>query len=215
MEIIKNLQSNVVRFLSYKNADNLFAPDFVSGIQRKYGFWEAPKNIVEFNLETGAKFSTGRFENTTISTLQLYRNGIFAESHASTHSIDFFVDDLLSWAHSEFKIEYMISEPVKRRYFSSTEVKTNIDFSSKFARLDTVSKMLSKMANDTGVEVANYEFSGLTINAEPNPRNVVQTGKFSFERRQNEKYGDNIFYSEATVTSEQHMELLLELERSL
>lgn len=215
MEITKNLQSSVVRFLSYKNADNLFVPDFISGIQRKYEFWEVPRNFVEFNLETGAKFSTGRFGDTNISALQLYRNGIFAESHASTSSIDFFVDDLLSWVQSEFQIECLISEPVKRRYFSSTEVKTSIDFSSKFARLDKVSKMLSKMANDTGVAVATYEFSGLTINAEPNPRNVVQTGKFLFERRQGEKYEDNIFYSEAPVTSEQHKELLYELGRSL
>lgn len=215
MEIIKPLQSSVVRFLSYKNADNLFVPEFVSEIQRRYTFWEVPRNIGEFNLDTGAKFSTGRFKEITISALQLYRNGIFAESQASTSSIDHFADDLLSWVQSEFKIECLISQPVKRRYFSSIEVKVSVDVSSKFERLNKVSTMLSKMANDSGVEVASYEFSGLTINSEPNPKNVVQTGRFVFERRQGEKYEDNIFYSEAPVTSDQHLELLTELEKSL
>jgi len=214
MELITPLTSTAIRFLTEKTIGSAHAPVFVEGLKDRYQFWEAPKGPADFTLDTGVKFAYGRFQKQLINTVQIFSNGVSAQGNTNTQILSDLIDDLLGWVKESYGSEFVSAEPVSTVFTSSIEVRVDPDFAARFEaliRLDRIAKILS----DYGLTVSPYTVSSIALQTDPPTAKPFQPGRFVLERRANIPFERNIFYSEAPVSTEQHLDLLAELERSL
>jgi hypothetical protein len=95
------------------------------------------------------------------------------------------------------------------------EVKSSIPFGARFERLNGFALKLTTMVQQYGVTIDPYQVTTILLQTDPGLAQPIKPARFIFERRANVPYSGDLFYSEAPVSTEQHMELLEELERSL
>lgn len=213
MELIKPLQSTAVRFLRIKPTE-VFIPDIVQGIKDRYRFWEAPLSLAEWNQDTGARFAVGKFRDANIGTLQIFANGIVTQGDTNTSVLDDMISDAMVWAQESFGLEFIVSQPIEKNFNSTVEVRVSTDILNKFKQLESARNLLSKFVKDLGFPVVDYTLNGITLQSEANELNPIPTNKFVFERRVGPKQEENLFFSEAPTTTDQHIELLQVLEHS-
>lgn len=212
MEIIRHLRSSAVRFFQLKRA-NIFAPDFVQGVKERYRFWVAPSGPQEFDVERGVGFSTGSFQETTITDLKFYANGILVEADATTELLDGLIDDLAKWITEKFDCEYEESSPVAKGFTSSLEIKANPNLTDKISGLEGVAERLTIMVAGYGITLPQYELSGITLQTDAAVAKPLSPGRFVFERRNNRAFDEGVFYTQAPVSTKEHIELLGMLEK--
>ena len=216
MELVKSLATSAVRFIAAPSGtDHVFVPDLAHGVQERYRFWEGPKTIEEFNLNTGARFKTGVFGQTKINALTIYSNGISVEGHAHTDALDAVVDDIISWAESTFDVEFVATEPLAKGFTSSVEVLADPVLLKHFVRLAPVMERLTLMVASYGFTLATYQTTGLIAQSEPSMGKPITPGRFIFEHRAGTILDSGVFYSEAPLSTSHHMELLDLLEATL
>jgi hypothetical protein len=104
------------------------------------------------------------------------------------------------------------AEMVRRRiYVSELIVRSDVD-------LDCINERLASFARRIGESAENgdkpkFRISGLSYWSEPNDagRNKI----FSFERQTGRAFQERRYYSQAPLQTDDHLQLLEELERSL
>jgi hypothetical protein len=215
MELITPLLSSAVRYLQFAEKSDAFVPEVIGQIQERYRFWEAPKGPSDLNYEAGVKFNFGRFHNTTIKSFQIFTNGVMAQADAETSIIDAFLDDILQWIANVYDFHYGQIGPVEKIFVSVVEVRVKSDLSNIFDKLNSTMQNLSEMVAGYGITAESFTASGITFETDPLRSTPINAGRFVFERRGGKPYESNIFYSSAPVSTEQHLELLANLENSL
>jgi hypothetical protein len=209
------LLSSAVRFFRVTDAAGLHVPDLVDGIKARYRFWDAPKGPAEFDLSAGARFAVGMYRDVRIESLQLYANGVHVQGNANTVLLDGLVDDLLLWLETEFDVKCESGHPVEKLFLSALEVSTEKDLASKFEWLSWLADELSEMMQKYGFVDAPYRVTSIALSTDTTVAKPPQIPRFVFERRANIPHSENLFYSEAPVSTEEHVALLESLELSL
>ena len=215
MELVKTLLSTATRFAVFQNMEVAHAPEVIESIKSRYRFWVGPKGPKEFDLTAGVKFEYGRFDSVTIDTMQVFWNGMFVQAHARTEIIDSIIDDFSVWVEREFEVGSLASKPVNRTYISALEVRSVIKLNSRFDALNRVADRLSVLMGQYGVSMDRYQVTTIAIQTDPALAKPLTPGRFVFDRRVGIPYSGDIYYSEAPVSTDEHMELLEMLEQSL
>ena len=147
--------------------------------------------------------------------MQVYNNGILVQGNTRTTLLDDFIDDLLAWTEETYSIVYKPLFPVSKLFISVLEVRASDKFAARFDALLPIRDMLSEMTSRYGFTFAPYTVAGVTLEFDPSASKPIQAGRFIFERRAGRPYEANIFYSNASVSTDEHLELLKALEGSL
>jgi len=171
------------------------------------------------NAATPITFRHGIFEvdgrSVVIDSVQIYPTAVLAGTtgpHTSTDDADEFLNQLISWASKTFGIQYLkIAEPA---YSSQLEVKLARSLNDYFPSMKTVCEMASRMLPDIFSSKPPYEVAGITLSFDrlkytPTPANV------RIERRDSAPYSENLYFSEAPLTTKNHLVLLTALEETL
>jgi len=214
MQFLRPVRSTVVKFVVPKTqaiADAVFVPDLVAALVERYKFWDYPKNNAQFTTE--AKFVTGKFGKTNIEAFQIYGNGVSVQAQAKTDELEEIALDFLEFAKSKFSLEYAFAEPLTTTFVSAVEVAVSPEVSSKFEILRPLGERLSMMLAKNGYSVSTYEWAGISMLAEK--ATPLSSGRFSFEVRAGHPLGGSVYFSEAPVSTSDHLELLGLLEAIL
>lgn len=216
MELIRPLSSSAVRFVTTPGGiSHVFLPELVKKIQERYQFWQHPKSPEEFDLNSGAKFKTGVFEGTLIDTLSIYRNGLSVEGRADNAKLDAIIDDILAFTGREFNIHFEPSEPLSKGFASAVEVRGDPSIAQKLAAFSPVLERLTLMVAKYGFTITNYEVTGFIAQSEPEAGEPTAPSRFIFEHRAGTRLDSGVYYSEAPVSTQEHMELLQMIEAIL
>lgn len=212
MEFAAYLMSSAVRFVREVGQSDVHPPDLISAAQARYRFWEIPRSAAEYNFETGVKFGHGMFSGVPITYVQLFTNGIIAQATANTSVLDELIDDMMSWSSREFGLRYEVSEPVTKGATSAMEVRLSADLLERIDRFSSFTARLTEAVRQNGVSISPYQLAGLQFVSDPSAAVPVQPGRFVFERRTQRPFAENVFYTEAPVSSDAHLQLLEALE---
>lgn len=181
----------------------------------RYKFGTYPKTLDEFDPQEGLKLQAGLFQtslNEPIAVdLTTYNDGFVADSRSSTSDSDLFLEDIFMWLHQEFNFSYY--KEILRRKIYASELYVRMERNLKIANPELEKFARSLSLNTPGDESISFEIGGVSFWADPAKAMGVST--FRLERAEGKPFKENRYYSSAPVQTENHLELLEELEKIL
>lgn len=214
MRLVKNLFAQVIRFgdLLPIEGKHLYGRNLVRAFEDKYGFVESPKTVAEFDLSKGVAFLHGYFDNRIlIDKVEIYNNGIVVETKSTTDDCLAILKDITEWAKEKASITFVEATQLPQLYQSHVEIEMDIDLMSKLSAFQVVGAELNKMISlynevDRHYQLAAFSFHVDQANPGPMP--------FKFERRANQPFTSNLFFSSSPLKTGDHLRLLDVLERA-
>jgi hypothetical protein len=193
--------------------------DLVDWIKDAYNFKTAPDVSSAIQaVSTGAApqtfaFKGGHFqvrEEIFIEvSLEIYNDGLVAQTQSSTHDTDFFLEDLLTSAAKAFGLDYHPSIIREKLYVSEVHVKSEVGLEKLNPYLTTFEQKLQAVIPRCG----SFRAAGLTFWTEPNAsgRHLI----FALERQLGKSFAEQRYFSTAPLHTDEHLALLNELEQTL
>ncbi len=216
MELTSIINSQVLRFSTLAAPSLIFLPDLVRRLQEEFRFAEVPAKAVEFNTEEGMTLKLGFFEKATISQLKIYRNGMLAEGPRTTEDLEKFLDRVEKILGETFGATYTAVSATPKLYFSSVECRVLPTAVAGIDVLKPVRDRLTAAVRAYGVQTEDYDVTSVILAADQTKTpGDAKPQRFVFERRAAHPFESNLFYSEAPLTTREHLALLLDLEATL
>jgi hypothetical protein len=182
----------------------------ISALIEDYKFNIYPKAGEDFSQ--GMKLMQGQFvkEDGTVLTVNLtiFTDGIAADTFSSTTDSDDFLSDALGGL-PEIGFEYDPSMVRSKAYASQLNVACSKQLGALNPKLNDFATRIS-----SGVS-GNPAFGFAAIEFWPDQSQRFKPVSFSFQRRIGDSLSDNRYWSQAPMQTEQHLELLEELETLL
>jgi len=176
-------------------------------------FVKSPTEAKDFESKDGLEFEHGFYDGLTIKKLVIFPQIIYADTLSSTDDSQRIIGSLLEWAKENHGIVFEASMIKRWAYVS------DIVFSTDFPLLDKVNPVLRKAGKIIGDAVhknlkEDLEFSTAEIKISHDPqRRSALLAPFSITHRLGSPYEENMFFSEAPVSTPTHIELLSTIER--
>jgi hypothetical protein len=190
--------------------------ELLDWLKDNYYFEKAPKSPNDLDPEKKSlKFEQGRYqikEEIFISVdLEIYNDGFVANSRSSTQDTDAFLDSLFSLVAKEFSLTYDPGMIRTKMHASELTVRLNAVMFDLNPKLTNFASQLSAMC---GLPIPPFEPSllGFTTDLAISP---LKPAQFILERKAGSPFAERRYYSKAPVHTNQHEELLQELESIL
>ena len=215
MKLIDYQFSQVTRLSTFmRQAGQLYIPDALAEFQQRYGFVEAPKTLTDWNSNNGVTFQHGKFKDTAISKFSLYSDGVVAHASAPVEVVEQFVDDAVIWAEQSLQFEEISSLPSVQLFDSQVIVQCAVDFGSTLQKIEAFGRQISSLLDLYGVTAKPYKIAGIGLQNDVPDAGMYRTAKFTFERKFDKPFSQNLYFSSAPLRSKDHLELLAQLERT-
>ena len=182
---------------------------------KRYNFASSPQSIEDVKPNEGVKVQFGVFEKSQkeqVSVdLTIHNDGMVADTRSSTRDSDAFLEDAFNWMATDFGLS-SISKLIRRKtYVSELHVYMESSLNILNPKLEEFTKHLSSRV--VGYESLSFETGGISFWADPTEAGI--TNPFSLERLEGEPFKENRYLSKAPLQTEDHLELLEELEKIL
>lgn len=186
----------------------VYQPEAVAKTVQRYGFAKSP-NLDDL-ASNAYKFEIGKFDDVQIQEMGVYNDGVIVASRSNTKILDSFLDDLFKWLAGEFGIVSQTALKPERYYESQLIIKSKIDLAST---LKPASAVLNLFNQTWGERFdTKYGFAGFHLDCGPKYGGRRKPSHFSVERRVGLSFDENIFYSGAPLSTNDHLDLLTKLE---
>ena len=189
-------------------------------VQERYAFLKTPNlsDPIEKLNQEGYKFQEGTFlyegAECPISDLTLLREGMVIIAKR-TEYCESFLDDYLEWGKSAFGLKSFSPEP-KKTFLSQVYVefeKAANSMLNQNARVLGIIQRYICQQNDIESSISSNIFlKRIDFGFDPESIPGLRPANFLLERRVTVPYIQNRFFSEAPLKTEQHIELLEEIE---
>ena len=197
----------------HARAGTPFLPDLLRAIAERYSFQKSPTSYEEISSDTRL-FQGGKWNNFQIDELGIYSDGVIAAAPSGTDVTTGIVDDLFEFITGEYGFE-MTSQREFRHYESGIVIELPENITNRFKGLYALSQDLTNF--QVAYDLPAYKFETARISSFVDP--TVYNGKiplgFNLERRAGESFEENRWYCSAPLKTEDHLELVTNLEKAL
>lgn len=225
MRIVNTETGRVVRLLPLEEIrplGGIHPPTVLRMVSERYDFSSPPQlqRPWEEAQKDGLKFQLGKlaYGNRTIyiGDFTLYNDGLVATS-TSTDDAGIFLDDLFKWSKEVLGFRDIDPGMVRNLYVSNiiVELKSSPDLLLK--NFTSLSESLAKLLSATYELDIPVQVSGLEMNFDRTATIPAwQTlSPFTLDRRINQPYSKNIFFSGAPLRTKDHLAFLELMESTL
>jgi hypothetical protein len=178
--------------------------DVHQALRERYKFLQYPHRVEDF-AKPALSYIDGAFSGLNVS-LEIYSDGLIANTRTSTQTSDTFLDEVLSWARDAFKFRYDPLLVKTKAYESQIEFFSDINVNHEVLKLDSFIKTLNSISPE-------FEPNGHDVFAIVFKNEKRQRPSFTFERRENVPFSENRYFSSAACTTEKHLQLIEDFER--
>jgi hypothetical protein len=189
----------------------VFFPDMVHGIVERYNFQKFPTKVEDFDESKGVVFEEGRIGNKVIQKFTIYTSLLVVETRSSTSDSKEILEEMLLWGAAKFGISYSPGAVKRYAYVSGVSFYSEVPILTVSSVLDNLAAKTSKALSDIWQEPIQYETTGLAIGHDPMARKYA-IAQFTLTRRQEARFVENKYYSEAPLPTEMHLAFLEEFE---
>lgn len=182
-------------------------PNLADALTDIYDFDPQPEETIDAPSPTVLSFKNGQFDTKQGLVrvgLELFKDGIVADSSVSSEVTEQFMQHVIDWATSSFGLVFDPALMMNRLYSSELVVRLEHSPWDQLAQLDSFSDTLTSLAGNK-----TFIPSGLTFTA------TSGSELFSIERRPNVPADANVVYSKAPFDSTRHMQALSEFDAML
>jgi len=184
------------------------------GIGKRYRFSKTPAHLMDYNVNNALEFAAGTFKRGNLDLrvgLLIFSDGLAADCFSSTDDSEAFLEDLREWIAKEYNLPIDDDAIIRKAYLSQLDVKIEKPFILNPV-LETIAKKLSAECLTIDGKEREFVVGGFRLwSDDVGKQNAPQP--FFFERKWGKPITDNIYFSQAQLTTRQHTELLEELER--
>jgi hypothetical protein len=185
----------------------------IEEIGKRYRFAKAPANELDLDEQRSLAFKAGTFTGarkvSIIVGLNIYNDGLAADTVSSTDESTEFLLDLAKWLNDT----YGLAVPKERRviYLSQIDFQSEVSLINLNRRLEAFAENLQNLAKsaDKPYEVGSIQFWTEDI-GKPGSASPVK-----IERKVSAPFSANHYFSQAPLPTKAHMELLNEFEAIL
>lgn len=211
-----NCQFSQVTYLStiVRRAGQIYIPNALADFQQRYSFIEVPETSSYLNPDKGIKFKYGKFEDISIAEISLFPDGIVAHSSAPVEVIERFVDDVVRWTEDALQAEEISSLPSVKLFDSHVIVQSAIEFGPTLQKIEGLGRKISNLLDRYGIATKPYTIGGIGLYNDVPDGGMYKTSKFTFERREDQPFSRNLYFSTAPLRTGDHLELLAVLEKA-
>jgi hypothetical protein len=187
-----------------------------TSLKDRYEFAKAPAHEHERSDKGAFVFSGGFFaisdEKLSVS-LTVFRDGIVAESASNTGHATAFLEDLRDFS---LGIGYSIPPPssISKGFSSTLVLETDVELLRINPKLLPLIQFIQSKLVSLDGKPREFEFSRIAFASEDLSKPFAPTA-FTFERRLEQPFSANRYYSEAPLQTNEHIELLDKLEAIL
>jgi hypothetical protein len=189
----------------------------IPSIIKKYRFQIFPAKPDDFDLIKGIKLLGGAFhkelQHDISIEVNIFNNGLFADTRSSTEDSDAFLDEFLTWMAAELDLVPYQEVLNTKVYVSELWVQTDKSMNTLNPKLTDFAKRLTSLIVGHENHPIAYETTGIYLWTNPIITNPPAT--FRFERVEGAPFNENRYYSAAPLQTNVHLEILTELESIL
>jgi hypothetical protein len=193
---------------------------FLDAIKGKYGFLQHTKpSETDPTQAKPVVFRHGNFQNRSGEqkeiALNIWQDGLVADTQSSTDDSDFFLGNLLDWLTEEFGLTPYRELAMSKLYTSELWVHTEKKLVTLNPELQRLVDRINSMVREFSDKNLVFEMGAIGI---WNDRTLAPNNFFSpfrFERAEVAAFAENRYYSAAPVGTRDHIMLLDELEQIL
>lgn len=188
----------------------------IEGVKSRYDFSKAPSSMLE-QENGGLVFDHGEFKTEDgkriYVNLKAYSDGIIGTTMSSTqHATEFLTDLGLYIASLGFS--FPPDEHIRKGFASVLLVESDVELIRINPALKKVLDFIHSRLVSLDGNPRNYQISGIGAWTEDNQKPYAPMA-FRFERRIGTPFRENLYYTEAPLQTEEHLELLNQLEEML
>ncbi|HEY0322439.1 MAG TPA: hypothetical protein VGC66_15900 [Pyrinomonadaceae bacterium] len=217
MELRAITIARVIAFIPTEELDPLGkvnTREFMPALVEKYGFLKYPTNYEDFDESKGITLEGGRWNDTNIDKVVIYRNGLQVDTRSSTKDSEQILEESLTWAATNYGLTFNPDMIRRKVYLSellfSSEV--SLDFLNPKLK-DLTAQLAESVSRQLGVSLP-YETFGITFHFDPfvtkyTPANV------RIERLMESPFSENKYYSIAPIHTDEHLKFLEDFEAVL
>lgn len=212
MELVAIEMSRIIYLTKVvRPAGQTYLPDAVTKLLQRYSFAKYP-SVDDLSREVSS-FGIGKFDDIQIDEFNIYADGVIVAARAPTEKLDAFLADVFSWAEKELGMVQAATARPEKFIESSIVVKSAKDLAFALAPKTEAIEILNSAFANRAADGDPYRLSGFLIDCDP----IQYLGRrkpmrFAVERRVNEPYSENIFFSHAPLHTAEHVKLLAKLE---
>lgn len=196
--------------LALLNPTGMSLKGVIEEIAKRYQFAKAPKNELDFDDQRSLSFKGGTFSGQRkvpiVVSLNIYFDGLVADTMSSTDETIEFLNDLAKWLNDT----YGLAVPKERRvnYLSQIDFRSDVSLINLNRRLEAFAANLENFAKD---KERRYEVGSIQLWTE----DVGKPGSMApvkIERKISAPFSTNHYFSQAPLPTAAHTELLNEFE---
>ena len=199
--------------LALLNPTGMSLKGVIEEIAKRYQFAKTPKNELDFDDQRSLSFKGGTFVGQRkvplLVGLNIYSDGLVADTMSSTDETTEFLNDLAKWLGDT----YGLTVPKERRvnYLSQLDFRSDVSLINLNRRLEAFAANLENFAKD---KERHYEVGSIQLWTE----DIGKSGSLApvkIERKISAPFSANHYFSQAPLPTTAHMELLNDFEAIL
>jgi hypothetical protein len=191
-------------------------PEIIDWLKDTYNFKQTPETAADIEAGKGLIFRNGEFqarEEVFVDVqLTIFNDGLVAKSSSSTEDTDKFLENVVSSAVTEFSLAFDPGIVRRKIYLSELNIRLDTPLANLDPKLTAFADKLTSMCSNTSP--VHFEVGGIAFWTDSTFA-VTKTPAFLVERKHNAPFSENRFYTKAPLQTQQHIEMLAELEAIL
>ena len=197
---------------------SLSFPRMIGLITERFGFRKTPLNkepLKDREKENNdLSFQDGYFEGINIDKLTISGDGIIVDVRSSTSDAKRIIHDSLMWLSEEIGLVYSPEMVTRWAYVSQLTFYSDVDIIRPNAALSNLKERLTASVSAQHNEPYDFESTALALDFDRSLHKRA-TVNFSIQRRKDARFSENKYYSDAPVSTEEHIELLQAYEAGM
>ena len=191
--------------------------EFIEWLKENYYFEKAPSSSSDVDKDTkGLKFDRGRFqvkEEIYITVdLEIYNDGIVANSRSSTHDTEKFVEDVLHLATKEFSLPVRPDMIRMKMHASELTIRLDSVLFNLNPKLLDIANTITASCGIPGIPMFEVADLGFTTDM---AISHFKPAPFLLQRKIGAPFSEKRYYSKAPLHTDKHEEILREIEHVL
>jgi hypothetical protein len=220
MKLISIIKGSTVK-AAKPSAPFGYLPDVIAAVAEHYRFVEFPTELSKIiphgdtQAESPAVFRHGKVyiegRPLVIDELQIFQNGTIASTPGNTTDSDLITEEVFRWASEHFQLEFKPIRPLT--HLSQLEIQFERPLPDLLSPLKEIGAAINKAIDPFWEAMPPYELINLHFGMDPTRAPKINSGMFKIERRAEMPFEQGIYFCEAQMSTDNHLNVLTRFER--